>query len=162
MNGLYYNRARYYSPTLQRFISQDPIGFAGGDANLYRYVLNDPINIEDPLGLTQIPINVDRVTADTNATTGTLSVGSQPIGVTLELPDRNNQRFVSRIPEGNYPAKLYNSPHLGYEDIRLQDVLNHNAIEIHKGNLPGDSSGCILVGRKGVNDQIVACPTGFC
>ncbi len=28
--GLYYYRARYYSPTLQRFIAQDPIGFAGG------------------------------------------------------------------------------------------------------------------------------------
>ena len=30
--GLYYYRARYYSPTLQRFIAQDPIGFGGGYA----------------------------------------------------------------------------------------------------------------------------------
>ncbi|MGB8414050.1 MAG: RHS repeat-associated core domain-containing protein [Candidatus Binatus sp.] len=29
--GLYFYRARYYSPTLQRFIAQDPIGFRGGD-----------------------------------------------------------------------------------------------------------------------------------
>ncbi len=38
--GLYFYRARYYSPTFQRFIGQDPIGFAGGDANLYGYTFN--------------------------------------------------------------------------------------------------------------------------
>jgi RHS repeat-associated protein len=48
--GLYYYRARYYSPALQRFISEDPIGFAGGDANLYAYVANNPVNFSDPLG----------------------------------------------------------------------------------------------------------------
>jgi RHS repeat-associated protein len=50
-NGLYYYRARYYSPALQRFISEDPIGFSSGDTNLYAYVGNDPINLNDPLGL---------------------------------------------------------------------------------------------------------------
>jgi uncharacterized protein RhaS with RHS repeats len=35
-----------------RFISRDPIGFAGGDVNLYRYVQNNPINWIDPDGLT--------------------------------------------------------------------------------------------------------------
>ncbi|MEB3215344.1 MAG: RHS repeat-associated core domain-containing protein [Nostocales cyanobacterium 94392] len=49
--GLYYNRARYYDANLGRFISQDPIGFAGEDANLYRYVGNDPVNATDPSGL---------------------------------------------------------------------------------------------------------------
>jgi RHS repeat-associated protein len=48
--GLYYYRARYYSPTLQRFISEDPIGFAGGDLNLYAYTANDPVNSVDPSG----------------------------------------------------------------------------------------------------------------
>ena len=36
--GLYYYRARYYHPVLQRFISEDPIGFLGGDVNLYAFV----------------------------------------------------------------------------------------------------------------------------
>jgi RHS repeat-associated protein len=49
--GLYFYRARYYSPTYQRFVSQDPIGFAGGDANLYGYVGNQPADLSDPLGL---------------------------------------------------------------------------------------------------------------
>ena len=48
--GLYYMRARYYSPALQRFISQDPIGFAGG-INLYAYAGNNPVSLIDPLGM---------------------------------------------------------------------------------------------------------------
>ncbi len=56
---LYYNRARYYSPVLQRFMSQDPIGFAGGDTNLYAYVANSPINLSDPLGLQVPPALID-------------------------------------------------------------------------------------------------------
>ena len=49
--GLYYYRARYYSPTFQWFASHDPIGFAGGDANLYGYVIDDPVDYLDPFGL---------------------------------------------------------------------------------------------------------------
>jgi RHS repeat-associated protein len=48
---LYYYRARYYDPKAGRFISKDPIGFAGGDVNLYRYAQNNPIISADPLGL---------------------------------------------------------------------------------------------------------------
>ena len=47
---LYYYRARFYDPQIGRFVSQDPIGFAGGDANLYRYVGNAPTIWVDPLG----------------------------------------------------------------------------------------------------------------
>ena len=47
---LYYYRARYFHPTLQRFITEDPLEFAGGDTNLYGYVLNNPVNIIDPTG----------------------------------------------------------------------------------------------------------------
>lgn len=53
--GLVYYRGRYYSPVLQRFLSEDPIGFAGGDANLYAYVFNSPTNFTDPSGLFVYP-----------------------------------------------------------------------------------------------------------
>jgi hypothetical protein len=46
-----YYRARYYDARVGRFLSEDPIGFAGGDVNLYRYVGNSPINYTDPSGL---------------------------------------------------------------------------------------------------------------
>jgi RHS repeat-associated protein len=48
--GLYYYRARYYHPELQRFISEDPIEFGGGDINLYAYVANNPLIYIDPFG----------------------------------------------------------------------------------------------------------------
>jgi RHS repeat-associated protein len=65
--GLYYYRARYYDPEAGRFVNKDPIGFEGGDVNLYGYVdsvgkpltetnlylytANSPVNRIDPLGL---------------------------------------------------------------------------------------------------------------
>jgi RHS repeat-associated protein len=48
--GLYFNRARYYDPQLGRFISEDPIGLAGG-VSLYGYAASDPVNLSDPSGL---------------------------------------------------------------------------------------------------------------
>jgi len=49
--GLYFYRARYYSPTLQRFISEDPLDLGGGDLNLYAYVRNSPTNFTDSSGM---------------------------------------------------------------------------------------------------------------
>jgi RHS repeat-associated protein len=49
-NGFYYMRARYYDPAVRRFISEDPIGFEGGDLNLYAYVGNNPAMLVDPGG----------------------------------------------------------------------------------------------------------------
>jgi len=49
--GLHYYRARYYDPAVGQFLSEDPAGFAAGDANLRRYVGNDPVNRVDPTGM---------------------------------------------------------------------------------------------------------------
>lgn len=48
--GLVRLGARDYDPETGRWTSKDPIGFAGGDTNLYGYVVNDPVNLFDPLG----------------------------------------------------------------------------------------------------------------
>ncbi|NNA07159.1 RHS repeat protein, partial [Pseudomonas lundensis] len=47
--GLHYNRYRYYDPRVGRFVSKDPISYAGG-LNLYAYAPN-PVGWVDPLGL---------------------------------------------------------------------------------------------------------------
>src|SRR5947209_7907497 len=49
-SGLIKLGLRYYSPSLGRFISRDPIGFAGG-LNLYGYCNGDPVNGCDASGL---------------------------------------------------------------------------------------------------------------
>jgi RHS repeat-associated protein len=56
--GLYYYRARYYHPVLQRFMSEDPLGFGGGDVNLYGYVGNNSANLVDLNGREILPLHV--------------------------------------------------------------------------------------------------------
>jgi len=49
--NLFYYRARSYDPTLGRFFQVDPIGFSGGDFNLYAFVRNNPVLLVDRFGL---------------------------------------------------------------------------------------------------------------
>ena len=51
VTGQYYDRARYYLSSIGRFIELDPMGFAAGDRDLYRYVGNQPTRLVDPTGL---------------------------------------------------------------------------------------------------------------
>jgi RHS repeat-associated protein len=54
--GLYQlgNGTRYYDPVTAQFLSKDPIGFGGGDPNLYRYAVNQPTRRTDPSGTIQV------------------------------------------------------------------------------------------------------------
>jgi RHS repeat-associated protein len=76
--GLYNYNARWYDPAMARFISEDPSGFDGGDANLFRYVGNDPINNTDPTGLFQAGNPVQSLYATPNATDYSAWSRSQP------------------------------------------------------------------------------------
>jgi RHS repeat-associated protein len=53
--GLHYNRHRYYDPSVGRFVSRDPIGYAGG-INFYQYVIS-PTQWVDPNGLCSSTLN---------------------------------------------------------------------------------------------------------
>jgi len=56
--GLYSYRARYYHPQLQRFVSEDPIGFAAGTVNLDVYAGGNPLRYTDPSGLASVGVGI--------------------------------------------------------------------------------------------------------
>ena len=69
-----------------------------------------------------------------------------PIGSTLELPWRNNQNDISRIPAGEYRAKKREDGNLGWR-IELDSIPSREFVQIHIGNFPENTVGCILLGK---------------
>lgn len=79
-----------------------------------------------------------------NSTAGKILVGSETYE-TIELPDKGNQRNISRIPKGVYTWQKIKRTSNGDNAILLRDVPNRSEILIHFGTKPTDSKGCILV-----------------
>jgi len=102
--GLYYYRARYYHPQLQRFISQDPVGVQDGD-NLYAYVGGNPLVRVDPFGLSWeysqssgMVIHVD----DESGTKTAEGWGYAGAGEGLNNPAMQHVRDLGPLPQGSY------------------------------------------------------------
>src|SRR5262249_37350920 len=51
LTGLVHFGVRDYDPLVGRWVARDPVFYAGGSANLFQYVGNDPINHVDPTGM---------------------------------------------------------------------------------------------------------------
>ncbi len=97
-SGLYYYRARTYSPGWGRFLQADPTGYSAG-LNLYAYVANDPLNLVDPFGLAPYTaaqlaviqpifgntINYSKVDIKTGASFNPFSSNFSPTAATLFL-----------------------------------------------------------------------------
>lgn len=80
-------------------------------------------------------------------TNGELSFNGEKLCDTLELPWKDNQERVSCIPEGEYIASSFDSPHNG-EVWLLHNVPNRSMIEMHAANFPYQLLGCVAVGTK--------------
>jgi RHS repeat-associated protein len=122
--GLYYYRARYYSPTFQRFVSQDPIGFRGGDVDLYRYEGNSPLNYRDPKGTGPIASGVVLAACSlynfydiTSFFGQTAQLEAQILQIQQQIQDLNNRR----CPFGTNPDEY---------DLRRQKVIDDLQTEI--------------------------------
>ena len=87
--GLDYANARYYDPSLGRFISQDPTGFAAGDSNLYRFVDNHPTYATDPTGLYD------------GGSTSTQSSGSYQSSFSSITAPTSSSSYLAAMPSGN-------------------------------------------------------------
>src|SRR5207253_2633309 len=102
-----------YDPTIGRWISEDPIGFTGADANLYRYVGNSPTNRTDPSGL--VPDDeagriVDQVLNGTRPHGDIRALSREQLAAEI----RQLQGAVLD-PRGRYPAQMVSQ----YNEARI-------------------------------------------
>ena len=163
-NGFYYMKARYYDPTLGRFISEDPIGFDGGDVNLMAYVGNNPVRYIDPWGLFAIDIieNGTRNGTTYGATINVTGDNGQSVSVSGSTwPNPNNPS--PGIATGTYDAIYSETGHKGITNgVRLENggqipTLGPNpaqnnqdyatGVNIHSGysSTNRGSAGCITI-----------------
>ena len=96
---LAYNRFRYYSPT-GAYISQDPIGLAGGNPTLYGYVFAPNIQI-DPLGLDNNDIVIRGGTKPLSEGSGVSRNDGRLSGISVNVSTgRTKEELSSTLPHG--------------------------------------------------------------
>ncbi|MBI4684007.1 MAG: hypothetical protein HY755_02285 [Nitrospirae bacterium] len=145
--GLYYYRARYYSPELQRFISEDPIGLLGG-INLYAYVDNNPVNFVDPMGLDRLRYHTNAISpyiewlndngfvvATYSAFSGTRSGKLKPLPYGLYTGNNLRLRTKKGMRCGDSGWSLDLSP--------ANFSTNRTLLRIHPDEPPFGTEGCI-------------------
>ena len=84
VTGLYYERARWYGPSLGTWISQDPAGYING-ANSYQFVMSDPVGSSDPWGLSAYTEH------------GSISFNPMKAGVLLAPDRRMTMRYTLKF-----------------------------------------------------------------
>ncbi len=101
-------------------------------------------------------IKVIRYLETEKSTTGHLYLNGKKIGYTLELPWKDNQNEISRIPEGVYSAfiRKASTSKWNYDIIQLRNVPNRTDVQIHRGNIPKHTIGCIIPGLYRALDEV--------
>jgi RHS repeat-associated protein len=166
--GLDYYRARYYDASNGRFISEDPIGFEGGDSNLTRYVGNNAVNGIDPSGLEVIAVFsisektftvVDKQTGYQVTAKNVFSGNNMFLG----NPNSGHIPNAGAIPLGVYDILHFNpNPNWYRLDIRDSQPLNdlyddappvtgfpRGQFRLHAGRV---SLGCVTVPKDSIDD----------
>jgi RHS repeat-associated protein len=125
--GLYYYKARMYSPAMGRFLQTDPVGYKD-DVNWYAYVGNNPANFSDPTGMI--------------AASGFASTGSAAVQVAVSVPKLDAPTFsmpvtaagnqsviqVAKTPNVGEPGTWYTNP--GSGQMRLYGDLGAPVVDL--------------------------------
>jgi RHS repeat-associated protein len=104
---MYHVRHRVYDPWSQRWQQPDPIGWAGGDVDFYRYANGDPLNSIDPMGLCGGPAmeRVDRLAAHyTNEGQRLYHANDSDLGKSMSVASACIGSFAAGLLE--LPARL--------------------------------------------------------
>lgn len=135
--GLFYNRFRYYDPELGRYLSEDPIGLAGGLAQ-YSYVF-DPETWIDPLGLALQPVDFSNSPDLFPAGPGQKSIVQIPMQGTRER-DFTQAFKESGIPRSQAADYTWHhvhdfNPETGMTTMQLVSTTAHEASLPHIGSV---------------------------
>ena len=88
-----------------------------------------------------------RIAQSEKGTFGVLIEDDEPFALTLEPPWKDNETFISCIPEGRYSCVETLSPAFG-ETFEITNVPERSKILFHKGNVGKNTKGCVLVGEQ--------------
>ena len=161
--GLYDYRNRVYSAQIGRFLQTDPIRFAAGDVNIYRYVSNNPINMVDPWGLDgeivvqRNPSGPSTVTVKENGRTvgqfpGNANGyipngrgGALPNGDYILLPKPESQMYPPDDPrrKTEYPLNTPSITKPGMEPGRISKGWSNLRVHGESSDGSPDSNGCL-------------------
>lgn len=92
-------------------------------------------------------ITIARKDRSAACTSGYLAVNGEIIAYTLEKPWLGNKPLISSIPDGVYGGTL-RYDHADKWRIELTGVPGRGNVQIHTGNTPDDTEGCILIGLR--------------
>lgn len=95
----------------------------------------------------EFTLTIHRQYSSEGCTSGYLAINGEIKSYTVELPWHGNEPEISSIPTGEYAANL-RYDHSDQWRIEFRDVPGRSAIQIHTGNSPADSKGCILIGME--------------
>lgn len=90
-------------------------------------------------------LTIARKYSDANCTSGYLAVDDKIVAYTLEKPWLGNAPLISAIPDGSYGG-IIRYDHSDSWRIELTGVPGRDHVQIHTGNTPDDTEGCILIG----------------
>jgi RHS repeat-associated protein len=125
--GLNYHRARYYDADAAKWISDDPIGFAAGDANLGRYVGNRAESLIDPYGNEHLPASHRGEWISGTPGNGTFRYYDSPYNQDKGLAGKEIRFENGSIPPGGFPPSDYYMGDAGAAGVPIDEVKGTNA-----------------------------------